>query len=42
MEQARVTIIGAGPAGLVAALSLTRLNVKVTIRNSTALLKDGR
>jgi flavin-dependent dehydrogenase len=33
MEQARVTIIGAGPAGLTLALALSRLNVKVLLSN---------
>jgi flavin-dependent dehydrogenase len=33
MEQAQVTIIGAGPAGLTLALALSRLNVKVLPSN---------
>lgn len=41
MEQAQVTIIGAGPAGLTLALALSRLNVKV-LPSSTVLILEHR
>lgn len=39
MEQMRVTIIGAGPAGLTLALALSRLNVKVLPSSAILILK---
>lgn len=41
MEQAQVTIIGAGPAGLTLALALSRLNVKVMVSSCGLSLEHG-
>lgn len=42
MEQAQVTIIGAGPAGLTLALALSRLNVKVLVSSDVLTFEHER
>lgn len=42
MEQAQVTIIGAGPAGLTLALALSSLNVKVLVSSYVLSFEHGR